>query len=158
MWTTCLGSSRDDGRLSCRGLAGSTIAVTLAVIPATSTASTSLTVALGSPAAGQWTPVGLVNGAPTPAAAPVQARLGGPRVGVVRVNAAVTRRIHLAAAKLEVLEFRSNHTAHQPVIEALRLRLIRRPGRDGNTLSFPGPRRPPPAVATGRRSIMGGRR
>jgi TnpA family transposase len=36
---------------------------------------------------------------------------------------------------LEVLEFRSNNTAHQPVIEALEL--IRRHGRDGNTRYYP---------------------
>jgi len=36
---------------------------------------------------------------------------------------------------LEVLEFRSNNTAHQPVIEALGL--IGRHGRDGNTVYYP---------------------
>jgi hypothetical protein len=36
---------------------------------------------------------------------------------------------------LEILEFRSNNTAHQPVVEALGL--IRRHGRDGNTVYYP---------------------
>src|SRR5712692_1167431 len=36
---------------------------------------------------------------------------------------------------LDVLEFRSNNTAHQPVIDALEL--IRRHGRDGNTRYYP---------------------
>ena len=49
---------------------------------------------------------------------------------------------------LEVLEFRSNNTAHQPVIQALGL--IRRHGRDGNTRYYPLGEAVPSHAATAR--------